>query len=216
MSLKVNDTVIEQTNNEAGYCMSIGEFSSTAVVARNMLKSTRTKLLDVCADDGGAALSATAYRAMRGRLLITAAQSGDCSQFGVQGHLKNTAADTSSGNKAGVWGYYEAGAAATIAANSAGVYAMLDAPTGATIGGTVGALQCCSNDLGGTHTGKAACIHCPNPVAGTWDYALVFGDTTGATTANTHSIDSHALAFVIKVRVGAVDGFVPVFAAAPA
>jgi hypothetical protein len=216
MSLKVNDTVIEQTNNDAGYVMSIGEFSSTAVVARNALKTTRTKLLDVCADDAGTALSATAYRAARGRFLVTAAKSGDYSAFGVQGHYKNTAADTSTGNKAGVWGYYEAGAAATIAANSAGVYAMLDAPTGATIGGTVGALQCCSNDLGGTHTGKAACIHCPNPVAGTWDYALVFGDTTGATTANTHSIDSHALAFVIKVRVGTVDGFVPVFAAAPA
>lgn len=216
MALKLSGSCFDWTDNAVGYDLTIGVWSSATANNGVVLSSAKTKAVDVCCDDGGAALSATAYRALRGRMLVTAAQSGDCSSYGIHGHLKNTAADTTSGNKAGVWGYYEAGAAATVAANSAGVHAMIDVPSGATIAGTIGALQCSSNNLGGTHTGKAACIHCPNPVSGTWDYAMIFGDTTGATTANTHSIDSHALAYVIKVRVGTVDGFVPVFAAAPA
>jgi hypothetical protein len=216
MAVKVKGSAFETTDNAVGYDFAVGTFSSTASVSGNALNSSKTKLVDFCADSAGAALSATSYRTLRSRLLINYAQSGDCSMFGLQGQIKNTAADTSTGNKAGVWGYYEAVSGATVAANSAGVYAMIDVPSGATIGGTIGGLQVCSNNLGGTHTGKAACIHCPNPVSGTWDYGLIFGDTTGATAANTHSIDSHALNFIIKVRVGTTDGYIPVFAAVPA
>jgi hypothetical protein len=216
MALKVNQNNIHPTDNAVGYNMSVGTFSSTASVSENKLNSAKTKSVGIYADCGGAALSATAYRAAQSRLLINYAQSGDCSMYGIQGHLKNTAADTSTGNKAGVWGYYESVSGATVAANSAGVYAMIDVPSGATIGGTIGGLQVSSNDLGGTHTGKAACVHMPNPVAGTWDFAFVWGDTTGATAANTHSIDSHALNFIIKVRVGNTAGYIPVFADVPA
>jgi hypothetical protein len=214
--VRFQGTTWGSTNTDVGADVIIGDWSSSTAGIGLPLNTGRTKILDVCCDDAGGALSATAYRAVRARTLITAAKSGDFSCYGLQGHLKNTAADTSTGNKAGLWGYYEAGTAATIAANSAGVYAMIDAPTGSTIGGTVGAIQLSSNDLGGTHTGKAACIHSPNPVAGTWDYAWIFGDTTGATTANTHSIDSHALNFLIKVRIGATAGYIPVFADIPA
>lgn len=216
MSLRFEGGYWSASDNATGADVIVGTWSSSTAGIGKTLTSAKTKIVDVCADDNGGALSATAYRAIRARMLATAAKSGDYSGFGLQGHYKNTAADTSTGNKAGLWGYYEAGSSATIAANSAGVYAMLDAPSGSTIGGTVGGLQICSNDLGGTHTAKAACIHCPNPVSGTWDYGLIFGSATGATAANTHSIDSHALAFVIKVRVGNTDGFVPVFAAEPA
>jgi hypothetical protein len=198
-------------------CLALGTFSSSTAGYGIALSSTRTKALDVCCDDNGAALTAgTSYRPIRGRMLVSYAQSGDTSIFGIQGHLKNKAVDTSTGQKAGVWGYYEAISGATVAANSAGVYAMIDVPSGATIGGTIGGLQIGSNDLGGTHTAKAASIHMPNPVSGTWDYGLVFGDTTGATAANTHSIDSHALAFIIKIRVGNTDAYIPAFAAVPA
>jgi hypothetical protein len=215
MSLRHEGNYWSATDNEAGADLIIGTWSSATAGFGKAVTANRTKILDVCADDNGSVLSATAYRATRSRMLITAAKSGDYSGFGLQGHYKNTAADTSTGNKAGLWGYYEAGSAATVAANSAGVYAMIDVPSGGTIGGNVGALQCCSNDLGGTHTGKAACIHCPNPVSGTWDYALIFGSATGATAANTHSIDSHALAFVIKIMVGSTDAYIPAFAAVP-
>lgn len=218
MALKLKGNFWEATDNAVGYDLTIGVWASAAAGSGIALSSAKTKAVDVCCDDGGAALSATAYRAIRSRMLLTAAQSGDCSPYGIQGHLKNTAADTTTGNKAGVWGYYEAASGATVATNSAGVNAMIDVPSGATIAASavVAAIQCTSNDLGGTHTGKAACIHAPNPVAGTWDYLAVLGSATGASAANTHSIDSHALNFILKVRVGTTDGYIPVFADVPA
>jgi hypothetical protein len=215
MSLRHEGNYWSATDNEAGADVIVGTWSSATAGIGKAVTSSRTKIVDICADDNGSALSATAYRATRSRMLVTAAKSGDYSGFGLQGHYKNTAADTSTGNKAGLWGYYEAGSAATVAANSAGVYAMIDVPSGGTIGGTIGGLQVCSNDLGGTHTGKAACIHMPNPVSGTWDFAMIFGDATGATVANTHSIDGHALNFLINVRVGNTVGYVPILAAVP-
>ena len=208
--LRFQGTTWGSGNTDPGYDVEIGTWSSATAGIGRPVNSTRTKILDVCGDDEGKALSATAYRAIRGRLLLTYAQSGDLSPYGIQGHLKNTAVDTSTGNKAGVWGYYEAGSSATVAANSAGVHAMIDVPTGATIGGTIGALQCCSNDLGGTHTGKAACIHCPNPVAGTWDFFAIFGDTTGATAAGGAGTCTITGGWVkIAVRVGATTYYIP-------
>lgn len=174
MALKLKGSYIDVTDNSVGYNVSIGTFVSAATSAGNKLNSAKTKSLDVCADDGGAALSATAYRAIRGRMLLTYAQSGDCSPYGVQGHLKNLAADTTSGNKAGVWGYYEAGSSATVAANSSGVYGMIDVPSGATIAGTIGAFQVGSNDLGGTHTGKAVGINFTEALTGAFDAAFAF------------------------------------------
>lgn len=218
MSLRHEGSYLSATDNAVGADLIVGTFSSTTAGIGKQLgpTSAKTKIVDICADDNGEALAATSYRVTRTRMLVTAAQSGNVSLAAEQAQLKNTGVDTTSGNKTGIWGYYEAGTAATIAANSSGVRACLDAPTGSTIAGTVGALQIDSQDLGGTHTGKAGMIHSPDPLAGVWDYAWIFGGTTGPTAANTHSIDNHALAFVIKVRVGTVDGFVPVFAAAPA
>ena len=210
MAMRFRGNFWDPSDNSVGYDAEIGTWSSATAGIGRPLNSSRTKILDVCADDEGKALSATAYRAIRGRLLLTYAQSGDLSPYGIQGHLKKTAVDTSTGNKAGVWGYYEAGSSATVAANSAGVHAMIDVPTGATIGGTIGALQCCSNDLGGTHTGKAACIHCPNPVAGTWDFFAIFGDTTGATAAGGAGTCTITGGWVkIAVRVGATTYYIP-------
>lgn len=215
MALKFQGNCMVPTDNEVGYDVTVGVFSSSTAGYGKKLSSVKTKSLDVCCDDGGAALSATSYRAIRGRMLLTAAQSGDVSIYGVQGHLKNKAADTSTGNKGGLWGYYEAISGATVAANSCGIYGMIDVPSGATIGGTIGAVMACSNDLGGTHTGKVAAFHIPNPVAGTFDFANIYGDTTGCTVANTHSIDGHALAFLEYVRVGNTTCYRPLFAAVP-
>jgi hypothetical protein len=147
------------------------------------LTNAMPQVLEINGNDGGAALTAAAYQLTKSRMLLTAAQSGDLSVFGLQGHLKNYgASDTSTGNKAGVWAYYEATSGATVAANSCAIMASIDVPSGATIGGSVGAVQC-SGNLGGTHTGKAGCLHIPNPAAGTWDFFAIFGSTTGATAA---------------------------------
>jgi hypothetical protein len=178
MALKIKGSYIDATDNAVGYNVSIGTFVSAAVStdSQNKLNSAKTKSLDVCCDDGNAALTAgTAYRPIRGRMLLVHAQSGDTSIYGIQGHLKNTAADTSSGNKAGLWGYYEAVSGATVAANSSGIFAMIDAPSGATIAtGTIGALQIGSNDLGGTHTGNAVGINFTEALTGAFDAAFAF------------------------------------------
>jgi hypothetical protein len=201
----------------AGYDITIGTFNSTTAGYGKALSSAKTKSLDVCCDDAGKALTAgTAYRAIRGRTLLTYAQSGDTSIFGIQGHLKNTAVDTSTGNKAGLWGYYESISGATIAANSCGVYGMIDLPVGATAGGVVAGVMSCSNDLRGTNSGSnLAAFHVPNPVAGTWDYGIVFGTATGATTANTAKLGTDTCIAVLNVRVGATPGYIPILAAVP-
>jgi hypothetical protein len=218
MALKHKGNCFEPTDNAVGYNITIGTFSSSTASTdpMNKLNSSKTKSLDVCCDDGGAALTAgTSYRPIRGRMLLTHAQSGDTSVYGIQGHLKNKAADTSTGNKGGLWGYYEAASGATVAANSCGVYGMIDVPSGATIGGTIGALMACSNDLGGTHTGKVAALHVPNPVSGTFDFARIYGSTTGCTAANTAKLGTDTCIAVELVRVGNTTGYVPILAAVP-
>ncbi|MCX6224233.1 MAG: hypothetical protein NTV01_05705 [Bacteroidia bacterium] len=176
MAMKFSGDCWTPSDNSVGYDVTIGVFNSATAGYGKKLSSAKTKSLDVCCDDGGAALSATAYRAIRGRMLLTYAQSGDCSPYGLQGHLKNTAADTTTGNKAGVWGYYEAVSGATVASHTSGVFAMIDVPSGATIAASavVGALQIGSNDLGGTHTGSAVGINFTEALTGAFDAAISF------------------------------------------
>jgi hypothetical protein len=197
---------------------SIGEFSSTGDNGF-ALSSSVTKALDVCADDGGTALTATSLRAIRGRMLVRTAIAGspDLSVFGVQGHVKVGAVSvTNSARFAGLWGYFESISGSTLVGNFAGVYAMADVPSGATqTSGVIAGVEIASNSLGGTTSGSTACIHIPNPVAGTWDYFVQLGTASGAATANTHSIDSHALAFYLPAMFGSTAGYIPAFAAVP-
>lgn len=49
-----------------------------------------------------------------------------------------------------------------------------------------------------------------------WNYLFHFAGATGDTAvANTHSIDSHALAFIAKAKLNDTDGYLPFFAAVP-
>ena len=179
MALKIKNNSIEPVDNAVGYDASFGTFSSAAAVAGNKIDSSKTKKVDICADDGGANFGTTDVRTMRVRTLLTAAQSGSASIAGLMGQLKNTAADTTTGHKCGVKGYYEAVSGATVATTSAGVMAMLDVPSGATIasGGASG-LNITSVDLGGTHTGKATAIGVENAGAGSWDGFLSLPSTS--------------------------------------
>ncbi len=190
----------------------IGAFVSAATGSGQVLSSTKTKALDVCADDGGVALTSS-VRAGRSRLLITTATSGDQSAFGHQGQVKATASLVGTGNTAGLWGYFEANNAAIhIGGQVAGVYAMADLPTSAdiTTGGVLAALMCGSNTLAGTHNGVAAAIHIPNPVAGTWDFFAVLGSATGASAAGGAGTCTVAGGWVkLPVRVGATTYYIP-------
>lgn len=194
----------------AGGTFSVGTFASAAS-GSGIALGTLTKALDVCSDDGAAALTAGSYQSARIRMLVTnAITTGDISINGGLGHTKVVANVASSGWVSGMRGYVECSSASI--SSAAGVRGMIDVPAGSTIadGAIAAAFQADSNDLGGTHTGKAAAIHIPNPVAGTWDYALVLGTTTGVhdATAGTYSTaDGY-----IKIRVGASDMRIPYFA----
>jgi hypothetical protein len=159
----------------------IGEFSSSTANAANMaLSSSRTKALDICADDGAAALTAGSYQTVRSRVLLAKAiASGDISVQGLLGQCKVVANVASTGYLSGVRGYVEVSGASV--SSCAGVRGMVDVPSGATIAASnyASAFMACSNDLGGTHTGKAVVMHVPNPVAGTWDAYLALDASTG-------------------------------------
>lgn len=175
MALKFKGNCFEPTDNSVGNDVSFGTFSSTAAVSGNKISSSKTKMIDICADDGGANFGTTDLRAVRARLLLTAAQSGAASYAAIMGQVKNTAADTTTGNRAGVKGYYEAAGSATVAANSCGVLGMIDVPSGSTIAaGTVGAFTVASVDLGGTHTGKAVGVNFTEALTGAFDAAFAF------------------------------------------
>jgi hypothetical protein len=220
MALRYQGTIWGSTNTDISTDVVVGDFSSSTAKTGLPVNASRTKVLDVCADDGGDVLAVgSAVRAVRQRLLLTATHTGNVSAFGGQRQVKITG-DVSgvTGNIAGGWDLLEGSAAASVGVAAAATYSMVDFPAGSVIAasGILAGHQIGAYSLGGTHTGKAACINMPNPANGTWDYGMIFGDTTGATAANTHTIDSHALAFIIKVRVGDVDGFIPVLAAVPA
>jgi hypothetical protein len=189
-----------------------GRFSSTAVGGVPLDISIKTYGVRVCADDGGVAIGAGVVRALHGRMMIlTAIGATDTSVFGVQGHTK-VAAVTVAGTAqiAGVWAYLETVSGSAVS-QAAGLYAMYDLVSGATQStGTVGAgVLIGSNSLAGTHTGKVAAIHVPNPVTGTWDFFAIFGDTTGCFSgATTRGADSNNL----LVRIGATTFKIPVYA----
>ena len=212
MSLKYRGNFWEPSDNAVGYAVEVGTFTSAAAGTGVALTAAKTKAVDVCCDDGGAALAASAVRSIRGRMLMSVAQSGAVSVYGFQGQVKNIAVDTTTGNKAGIWGYYESVSGATVANNSTGVLAMIDVPSGATIAAdaVVSALKCDSLTLGGTHTGKAAAIHVPNPGAGTWDFFAVLGDTTGASATGGAGTCTVTGGWVkLPIRVGATTYYIP-------
>lgn len=163
----------------AGYD-GVGAFQSATAGKGVPISSTKTKAIQNCADDAGVALTAGSYRCVEDRMLITAALSaGDISIGGNEGHVKVAAdVDASTGIIYGSWGYCELAATGSINV-ACGVQAMIDVPTGAVIQTVAAGILIKSNDLGGTHTGKAAAIYTPNPSAGTWDFLLKTDTSTG-------------------------------------
>lgn len=209
-----NDDIVYWGNKGA---ILVGKFSSVAGVGIKV-SAARTAALKVHGDDGNAILATGTFRALQGRLLITAVHTGG-TFCGIQGQVKQiaTATGATPDFAAGVWGYAETVGTQT-AKNLFGVRATIDVPSGTTIasGGRVGALCLDSIYAGGTHTGKAVCVFVGTPNDGAWDYFIDSAALTNIVVANTHTIDSHALAFYYKVRMGSTDGYIPAFASVPA
>jgi hypothetical protein len=164
----------------------IGKWESTYVTGSgNVLRSSNTKAMDVCADDGGVVIATgTSARTVRQRLLLSAAHTGDLSLFAGQRHVKVTS-DISgvTAHIAGGWDYLECSATATIGSVAAS-YHMLDLPTSAVIAASkvASCIKTGSNTLGGTHTGVAAVFHAEAPITGAFDAFLAVGSNTGYST----------------------------------
>jgi len=187
----------------------IGNFASAAAGAGvPLVATTRTAAFRVYADDGGAAIGAGSYRAAVARMLITTALGAtDTSIAGFQGQIKISAdVDAATGGGiVGVWAYCECDTDASVAL-AAAIRATADLPVGAVIasGGRLAGIMIDSITLGGTHTGIAACIYVPNPLAGTWDYFLDFGSAPGCIAEDTSNLPT-AATHKIKCRIGATD-----------
>jgi hypothetical protein len=168
----------------------IGEFSSASVgaSASNTLlgipiSSTRSKALDVCADDGGVALTAGEFQGTRSRVLLTKAITAAVTVSATRGQLKISGVSVAGDNRAGVCGYLEVANAGTIAAGgvATGVWGRVDCPSGCTIGASavLSAFAAQATDLGGTHTGIAAVLNVPAPGTGSWDSLINVSSTSG-------------------------------------
>jgi hypothetical protein len=201
-----------------GCDVSIGSWnSSTAGYGKrlyyNSSTDSKTKVLDVLADDAGAVLPVgQAFRASRARMLLTAVHTGDVSIFGNQRHIKVTSNISGvTGHVAGGWDYLECSSTATVGGAASGGYSMIDLPTSAVIAASsvISAHKFCSNTLGGTHTGKAAVLKFATPVAGAFDFGLCVGTNAGYA-ASTASIGTSVGRIAVCDEAGTALGYIPV------
>lgn len=189
------------------------------------LSAAYTSAVRVHADTGSAALAESNTRAAIFRYLVgTAPTAGaNISTYGAQCQLKIVANSNVTGNQGGVCGYLETSGSITLTgsinAPKAGVISYVDVPSGVTIAAStfVSAFGVNACDLGGTHTGATSVLQIANPSAGGWDYFAAFSTSLGdMIAANTHSIDSHALSYILKVYDPAGNaGYIPILAAVP-
>jgi len=194
--------------------VSFGLFHSTDAGYGMKLSSSRNLLERLHADDGGIALSSGyVYGPGEDRMLLTYAQTSGKTVFGRMGHVKvgkavSIAADWTSG----LWGYLEVKDVAATIQNGYGVRATVEVPTNATIGSNgVAALVCDAISLAGTHTGKAACISIPNPLAGTWDFLFSFGSAPMTFDTSTITSDLTPTGYKgIPILIGSTTYYIPI------
>ena len=180
-----------------------GQFSSATGGYGLQVKTTRTAIHRVYADDAGAVITSGTYRAGIFRTLLTAAHTAIGTVCGLQAQIKSVASITVDW-AVGLWGYAEMASSKTVTGVLAGVRATVDIPTGSVIAAAsrAAALVLDSINLGGTHTGDAVCIYVPNPGAGSWDFFIDFGSAPGCIVADTSNLPA-AATHKIKCRINA-------------
>jgi hypothetical protein len=193
----------------------IGEFkTSNHNTSFALDKTTRPFALDICADDGGTALTAAAGTGdncapIRARMLVrTDVASQALCVFGVHAQLKIASSVSSTGKgSAGLMAYLEVASAGTIVGDFAAIRAIADVD-GTQTSGVVSAIMLDSVSLGGTTSGTTACIYIPNPDSGTWDYFLQTGSAPGFYGSTiTKTVVSNG---TLKVCIGGSVHYIPV------
>lgn len=164
---------VEAASSSVG--IQVGTFGSTAAGNGIVLSASNTNGSAFYGDDGGAALTASHTKVLRGRMLVATAISGGpaVTTNGVYGQVKVAASCNVEGYVSGVYGYCEASGAVTLTNTTccfSGVHARVDVPSGATIAASsfVAGVSI-FGDLGGTHTGQATAIHVRAADSGDWD-----------------------------------------------
>jgi hypothetical protein len=171
-----------------------GTFHSDTAGSGIVLSAAVTAAHRIYADDGGAKLGAGEKRVGISRFLYATSDTDatDQTMSGYVGQVKVANDLTIGGNLSGLCGYLEVAATKTLIGGrvaqgsiASALWARLDVPATGVIGtdAVVSGLGISAN-IGGTHTGKAAAIHIPNPSAGVWDSLIRLGDATGTTVVN--------------------------------
>jgi hypothetical protein len=191
----------------------VGAFGSTTSKMGNTISSARTSRKNFYGDDGAAALTAGAYRTLLGRLLVNnAIASGDTSIFGAEGHLKVNADITTSAHQGGLIGKTEVVAGKTLTSMVTGVMGSVELPSTAVIasGYVLSAFRAWAQDLGGTHTGKAAIFDIPNPVSGTWDFFFHMGSAPGGMEAKATALSELTSSHRLICRINTTTVYIPI------
>lgn len=108
---------------------------------------------------------------------------------------------------------------AAITGGAYGIRATLDTLTGLTLttSGTYAALRLDTNlNSSLASVAKSSMIYMEEIQSSKVGYTIHTVGTGCGVAANTHSIDSHALAYVMKCHINGVDAWIPLFAAVPA
>ena len=193
--------------------MQVGEFSSTAAGKGLGVNSNRTALHRVYADDAATAMTAGTFRAALARFLVTTAVTIGATICGFVGQIKVGGVAAAVDWLVGLWGYAETVSGATVGSVIAGVRGTVDIPSGAAIasGKVACAFVADSIDLSGTHTGKAAAIHVPNPGAGTWDSLIKLGSATGGTSAGSTKTTPTGVDLWLVIDVNGTTYYAPMY-----
>lgn len=172
----------------SNYGFTAGTLSSANDTSGVHLSASTNAAQKVCADTGGAALTAGNVRATLSRFLIgTTPGAVDVSTYGHESLLKFIASSNVGGNQAGVLGHLESAGTLTLTGTKntvrAGVASFVDLAENATIAANtvVAAYGVNPANFGTTNNGRTSIIHVTNPMAGTWGSFLDMSDATGLT-----------------------------------
>jgi len=189
------------------------------VTVTNSTASTTATLRSVIGSITASTASMTTctLTAVRGVITVSGSTTGSasCYMYGTQGKfIGGGTLNNAAGWHAGVFAQLDLSAGTYTAAQIAGLWVdcgLANASAKALGAGSTSMIRITNTASGFLPTMISAVAN----AAYFLDIAAADG-TPGYYAANTHTIDSHALASIIKVKVGGTEGYIPVFASVPA